>query len=432
MSEIYFSYSSLSTINSCARKYLFNSDPKTYKPYKRSISLVKGSIVHEVINTLIGNPDYDPKNEFIAAFNLEASDSEIPIDFGSKGRDVHVQEGIEMVEAFWNINGPDSPNPMDFRASERWFFFPIKLDDGTDVWIRGRLDGIIAVDGGVFLDDWKSGAMEPNPDELKFNPQMLGQIIGWRYGYVTVEDDLAYIGPSDDAYHIHDFQPISGKQDHYMCTKCQLVTRKFGVYPKGAMIYHVKNLVPTVKERAARWEVFQPVWHIHDEPQFSDKINCPKCLKEINIDILDSRKSMDWRGYQYDKPGWKCPSCKCRIERRLKKTRSKKPEMQNQPEWVYKVGPDIPRGNPEFKIDFDEEKIEAAFTWLRESIQLTMACRKSNIYPQTQNVGFGSPCTSMSGCEFINHCENKEMCSVSHDSESVFDIETYKWVKLDE
>jgi len=420
MKEIYFSFSTLATANDCQRKAMHRAQPKVYPPFKRGAAMVVGKAVHEAIDALHKEPDHDPGAAFMTAFDFQESVSKVPVDFGEKGRDKHVSDGLDIVKSYWAINAPDLPGALKVISTERWFFVPITLRDGQVVWIRGKFDSLVDDDGELVIYENKSGAKAPSPESLERNPQCLLEGYALRYGYVAVSDDVPYIGIEDDNYHIHDFEPKPGEAGIFNCKRCGLETRQFGVYPKKIVYYHLRNLIPYSDTRKAGWEIFE----VEDQDETAT-FPCPNSCGET----FDIHHGGDWRGYQYDKPGWECSNCKTRVERRERKTRSKKPELQGLTDWLYKIEADAPRANPEYEIEFDDQSIDNLMEWLRDSIERYMVAMETGIWPKSYQTGWNAPCVN---CEYLNHCEDMRLCAVRHNQDMVYDPLMGEWVTQQE
>lgn len=412
----YLSFSTIATLSTCERRSLYRSDPKQYVPFKRGPAMVVGSAVHKAIDAIHKEPEYDPEIEFDQAFEFQETVSEVPIDFGKPGRDQYIEDGRSIMEWYWKFNGPDAIRPVKLRSSERWFFLPIVMPDGTVDWIRGRFDQLIDYDGKLAIRELKSGKNKPSIDELERNPQIILQALALKEGYVATDDDIPYIPKTDLAYHIHEFDPVEGEPELFKCTHCNLEVRKFNQYPAIAIYYHLRGLIPLTKELSSGWEKFDPGESIETDVDVVN-FNCPNCNGEVEIQHF--HKFIDYRNRE--NRSRLCPHCKAtRFDRRQDR------RLKAGFRWYYKIGFEPPRMNPEYVIRFDEENIENLRRWIVTGIMHYKRCQLTGEWSQTQATGWSSPC---SNCEYLNLCENMRLAAISHDDDLVYDPETAEWIK---
>ena len=411
----YLSFSTISTLFTCERRALYRSDQKQYIPFKRGPAMLVGKAVHVAIDAIHKEPEYDPIVEFDQAFEFEEAASEVPIDWGKLGRDSYVKDGRTIMEWYWMFNGPKAIRPVQLRSSERWFFLPIIMPDGTVEWIRGKFDQLIDYKGKLAIRELKSGKQPPNIEELARNPQIILQALAMKEGFVATGDDVPYIAITDEAYHIHDFEPIEGEPELHRCKHCQLEVRKFGRFPAIAIYYHLRGLIPYSDDLSADW-----ICKGFDvgETEDSDlvRIDCPNCNGEVVIHhyhrFIDYRDRMN-RSHL-------CPHCKeCRFDRRQDK------RLKAGFRWYYKIGFESPRMDPEFIIEFDERNIENLRRWIIQGILHYRHCQSSGSWLQTQATGWSSPCAN---CEYLNLCENMRLAAIRHNDDLVFDQQTAEWI----
>lgn len=370
----YLSNTTLQVAAKCSRQAFYRRNPKEYPPAYRSAAATKGIAAHAAISTL-HNLDIAaaPEIEFDHALDMQEGLSDVPVDWGKRGRDWHMEQGRQVVEWYWKVNGPDGFAPIDVRSTERWFYLPIDMPDGTTEWIRGRFDMILGEDGKFVLRENKTGMMKPDVEELMYDPQCLLQALALKKGFIAI-GDVAYIGPDDEKYHIHEFQHDYDRI--YKCSICELEAEHFGVFPAKVVLYHVPSLMP---DRSYRWKKFKP-----------EKL-CPHCnASELPL-FLD---------------GESCEICGTRFQ-------SFEDHSFAKPKTVFQYHPPYkPRANPEYEIQFTPENIKTLMTHLHESIAAYRACEKSGIWPQTRATGWMSPCRL---CNHRNHCTEMQVCSVIHE-----------------
>jgi hypothetical protein len=398
MKQKYLSHSTLQRTHQCKRKEFYKRNPKEYPPFKRTAAMVKGRAIHEAISSLHDNPlGIDPIAEFNGALDRVEFDSNVPVDWGKMGRDWHVKQGQSIIEWYWKVCGPDGIEPLDVRSTERWFFVPLEMPDGTVEWIRGRFDLLLGISGGLGLQENKTGA-KPDIESLQFDPQCLLQAYAIRYGYIALGDP-AYIGPDDEKYHIHEWEHVKDKL--YKCTVCELEAEHFGVLPSKVLLYHVPSVQPDFKRYC--WKRFKPEivpkessliekleggTEIHDLVHRPDMFKCPYCEKPVLVNAELH------------------PECGTRF-----KTEEKPLKTKTRTDY-YHHPPYEPRDNPEYLIEFTRENLDGLIQYLQDSILEYRACEKSGKWPQTKATSFMSPCRI---CEFKQHCQDKQICSVVHE-----------------
>ena len=390
--QTYLSNSTLQSAAKCMRQAFYNRHTKTYPPAYRSAAAVKGIAAHAAISTLHDcTVAVEPGVEFDLAIDMEEGKSDVPVQWGVKGRDWHVEQGRKVIEWYWKVNGPDGFAPIDVRSTERWFYLEIDMPDGTTEWIRGRFDLILGEDGQMVLRENKTGAMKPDVDELMFDPQCLLEALGMKKGFVAI-GDIAYIAPDHENYHIHKW--VHDHDNIYKCSICELEAEHFGVFPAKVVLYHVPSLMPDFKGYY-KWTKFIP-----------DKL-CPHC-KASKL-IVKSTKVVQRLDIGQDYSGLEfvdCATCGTRFETRGVdlKTKTKFNMFYHPP---YK-----PRANPAYEIEFTPQNINTLMTHLHESIAAYRACEKSGVWPQSRATGWMSPCRL---CNHRNHCSEMQVCSVKHD-----------------
>lgn len=376
----YLSNSTLQSAAKCMRQAFYKRHTKTYPPAYRSAAAVKGIAAHSAISTLHDcTVAVEPGVEFDLAIDMEEGKSDVPVQWGVRGRDWHVEQGRKVVEWYWKVNGPDGFAPIDVRSTERWFYLPIDMPDGSIEWIRGRFDLILGEDGQMVLRENKTGAMKPDVEELMYDPQCLLQALGLKRGFIAI-GDIAYIAPDDEKYHIHKW--VHDHDHIHKCSICELEAEHFGVFPAKVVLYHVPSLIPG---RDYRWTKFDP-----------DKVArlCPHC-KSTALPIVDDSLV-----------GQSCDTCGADFNSTwvVLKTKTKVEHFYHPP---YK-----PRANPAYEIEFTPENISTLMTHLHESIAAYRACEKSGVWPQSRATGWMSPCRL---CNHRNHCAEMQVCSVKHD-----------------
>jgi|GEM_PF-6973354 len=381
----YLSNSTLQSAAKCARQAFYRRNPKTYPPAYRSAAAVKGIAAHVAISALHDcTVAVEPGVEFDLAIDMEEGKSDVPVQWGVRGRDWHVEQGRKVVEWYWKVNGPDGFSPIDVRSTERWFYLPIDMPDGTTEWIRGRFDLILGEDGKFVLRENKTGAMKPDVEELMYDPQCLLQALSLKRGYIAM-GDMAYIGPDDEKYHIHDFQLFRSKDKIYKCSICELEAEYFGVFPAKVVLYHVPSLIPDFRSYY-KWTKFVPDLTRLGNPK------CPICGAVCSIYVI--------------KDDLECDTCGTRF-----KTKQVELKAKTREDHFYHP-PYKPRANPAYEIEFTPQNINTLMTHLHESIAAYRACEKSGIWPQTRATGWMSPCRL---CNHRNHCSEMQVCSVKHD-----------------
>lgn len=387
--QTYFSISALQTAGTCFRKAWYGRNRKQYPPKSRAAALIKGSAVHGAIRDLHKFPEHNPEAAFDLALDYEESTSDVPIDWGKTGRDGHVAMGREIVLHYWRHNGPDGLSPIDVRSSERWFFLELPMPNGEVEHIRGRLDLLIAWPPNLLVIRENKTGMTPEADQLEFDPQCLLQAYAMKNGYLAI-GDIQYIGPDDEKYHIHKWEPDPshptepGQPTRHRCTACNLEAEHFGVYPDRVILYHVPSLVPYKNDMKPK----------KFEPRTSEMIagfKCPNCGAVDNEAVIDMR----------------CDSCGAKFHVEVKQLKTKTKET-----WTWTDPNPPPRGNPDFEITFDESNIKFLIGDLQSRIFQVRNCEAVGVWPPTSARGFMSPCRF---CEFLQHCEDMRCCSVAHE-----------------
>jgi hypothetical protein len=249
MKPIYRSISGLSVESACARKGLFKRDPANYKPSHRPGSMIRGQALHRAIRYMHDHPRDAVENAFMQEMDQIEAWTDIPIEWGAKGRDHHIGVGIKMLDYYWKANGPDSESPADVRSSERWFFIDLPMPDGSVEHIRGRFDQIRNMDGALVIVEIKTGDQKPDVARLRRDLQCGLQAYALKFGYIQI-GDAPYIGPADKNYHRHDFEfrRDVGDVKVFGCKHCRAEFEYFDQWPDAVYLYHVASLLPYAKD----------------------------------------------------------------------------------------------------------------------------------------------------------------------------------------
>ena len=361
MIKKYRSYSGFSRFHTCNRRELHSRHRKQYPPMYEMPSGLVGKVVHAVIKTMHDDPTLILENQVALEFDMQEVMLDVPVDYGKAGRDFYTGKAQRCAKWYWHWN-----KDIDIRSSERWFYVPVRMPDGTDEWIRGRFDQIINVDGQLVIRELKTGQVNKDTKKsLEFDLQCLIQAYALKYGYIVTSDE-PYIPIDDPAYHIHDWKLFDSRDDGpdlYRCTSpgCKLTAEQFGTYPAKIIWYHIPSCEPPAN--CLKWTRLTAVSNPPADAEFETR----------TVEMKTKTKEERY---------WRVPM-----------------QMRADPEWII----DAP----------NENQVKHLLGKLVISIMQIGTCEESGIWEQTlNNSGYQSPCPN---CMTRQHCESLKCCTVKHE-----------------
>jgi hypothetical protein len=207
--------------------------------------MIVGSAIHEVIRMLHDNPGLDiPSLVEQEIENQVSRRVDVPVLWGEKkpwDRDGRTATAIRKVEMYWAYN-----HDIKVVRQEAWYWFELPVENDPPLLMRGKVDQVIDDDGELVLRELKGGDRETTLLDMETDDQVALQAFGLWKGFVSVEDNLPYVGEKDEHYHIHDFQPVEGKEGKFKCAypNCEVVAEKPGVFPARIVYYDLSRLDP--------------------------------------------------------------------------------------------------------------------------------------------------------------------------------------------
>ena len=294
----YLSYSNLQEFSTCQLKSFYSHHKKDFPPFKRGAAMVKGSAIHKAIAELHKNPSYSLDNIMRQEIDAVESESPIPVDWGDRGYDWHIKDSIGMLDSYWKLN-----QDIEILSAENWFYFQLDIDN-EPVHFRGRFDQLIDSPERFIVRELKSG-MLPDINVLKRDMQLIVQAYAILFGFMDIEEK-PYIGTSDPAYHIHQFERDG---DKFKCIHCNAQAIRLGIKPyrDRLIYYHIPSCQPFKKKGSPDEPRRNPEYEIN-----INSINFEMFQNRMTALIRDYRKCQSTGVWQETaNTSWSCPCSFC-------------------------------------------------------------------------------------------------------------------------
>lgn len=139
----------LETYNQCPRKYNFDVSGEKENPKFKTGALAVGNITHAVLEQLMAQPPAD--RTYKEAMRL----MELWFDKLPPGEDIYKARVVDCLKAYFELEVPADVHQVE---SEMTLETSLDVVEGLDVVLRGTLDRVAMVEGGVEITDYKTGA----------------------------------------------------------------------------------------------------------------------------------------------------------------------------------------------------------------------------------------------------------------------------------